>query len=455
MTVPDFPFDAVVFDLDGTLVATEQFWPQAAREGARRAFEELGLTRELPSAADWMSIVGHGLEEGFARLFPDLDEKTRRALMRACVEEEHRALAANGAAFLPGVEATLDALTARGVRMGIASNCPRSYLDQMTRSLRLDRWIPERRCLHSPGVRDKTDMIADLLTTFDTRSAVMVGDRLADRDAAWANGIPHVHLSRGYAGSDEIVECEAVIEGLDQLVERLERRTGGLESVLARLLVPSGPTVIGVTGDVAAGKGLMARDLARVLARAEEPSRHGPSRAVAVVSLSAFFRGDAARSANDPLEALLARFDLEALLATVLRPHRRGDPVDLERETREELFPGEPKKLRIRIPAGAALILEGPALLHPRLAVHVDRTLWLSVSEALSLRRLTARDAPLAGPRALEAAHSLHLPAARELSSRYPPAERATLVVDAENPIEPAVSAPRSVVGLQGGRGRV
>jgi phosphoglycolate phosphatase-like HAD superfamily hydrolase len=214
MTAPDFPFDAVVFDLDGTLVATEQFWPQAAREGARRAFAELGLARELPSAADWMSMVGHGLEQGFARLFPDLDASARRAVMQACVAEEHRAVAAHGAAFLPGVEETLQALALRGVRMGIASNCSRSYLDQLTRTLRLDRWIAEGRCLHSPGVHDKSDMIADLLTTFDTRSAVMVGDRLADREAAWSNGIPHVHLSRGYAGSDEVVECEAVIEGL-------------------------------------------------------------------------------------------------------------------------------------------------------------------------------------------------------------------------------------------------
>ena len=39
------PYDAVLFDLDGTLVATDRFWPQAARAGALLAFEELGLER--------------------------------------------------------------------------------------------------------------------------------------------------------------------------------------------------------------------------------------------------------------------------------------------------------------------------------------------------------------------------------------------------------------------------
>ena len=40
---PKFAFDAVLFDMDGTLVATDRYWPQAAQEGAIRAFEELGL----------------------------------------------------------------------------------------------------------------------------------------------------------------------------------------------------------------------------------------------------------------------------------------------------------------------------------------------------------------------------------------------------------------------------
>ena len=63
-----FPFDSIVFDLDGTLVATDRFWIPAARAGARRAFEELGLERELPSADQWMSMVGYPLEEGFRRV---------------------------------------------------------------------------------------------------------------------------------------------------------------------------------------------------------------------------------------------------------------------------------------------------------------------------------------------------------------------------------------------------
>ena len=183
MSATPFLFDAVVFDLDGTLVATDRFWVDAARVGARRAFAELGLERPLPTAAEWMSLVGLPLAQGFARIFPDLPPAARTRVMAACEEEEHRALRAGGAALLPGVAETLDALAHRAVRIGIASNCGRDYLASMMDDLGLARWASEARCLDSQGVRTKSDMVADILARFGTRAAVMVGDRLGDRDA--------------------------------------------------------------------------------------------------------------------------------------------------------------------------------------------------------------------------------------------------------------------------------
>jgi len=119
---PVILFDGVVFDLDGTLVATDRFWVEAARAGARRAFAELGLTRELPSGAEWMNLVGLPLAEGFGQLFPDLPQAQLSVLMRRCVEEEESALRAGQAALLPGVPETLAELAGRGLKLGIASN---------------------------------------------------------------------------------------------------------------------------------------------------------------------------------------------------------------------------------------------------------------------------------------------------------------------------------------------
>ena len=345
-----FPFDAVVFDLDGTLVATDSFWPDAARAGARQAFAELGLERAPPSAEAWMSIVGLPSDEGYQRLFPDLDARARDILRERCEEQEASLLKAGRAALLPGAAAALEELARRGVHLGIASNCTGSYLDAMLEGLGLARWIGAPRCLDSPGVACKADMVADLLETFGTRSAVMVGDRAGDRDAAWANGLPHVHLSRGYAEQGESVLCEAVIDGLDELVACLERRWSALEGIASRL--PAGNGTIGVTGPPASGKTLFARDLARVLASRGEAPR--------VLALEDFRRSEA----EAPVDGsdVETAFDLERFAAAAA-----GAP-------------------------GVRLVVEGPFLAYPALRGALERCVHLFATPDVLLRRLTGRD---------------------------------------------------------------
>jgi len=88
----------------------------AARAGARRAFAELGIEHAMPTAEQWMSLVGHPIAEGFARLFADLAPAERALVRRRCEEEEHSALKSGQAALLPGVADALTALKERGAK---------------------------------------------------------------------------------------------------------------------------------------------------------------------------------------------------------------------------------------------------------------------------------------------------------------------------------------------------
>lgn len=394
-----FPFDAVLFDLDGTLVATDRFWPDAARAGAVRAFAELGIERELPTRADWMSLVGRPLAEGFDDLLGDLDEPARRQVQARCEEAEHELLRDGRAAPLPGVLEVLAALRAAGVRTGIASNCGQGYLDAMMNGLGLARWIEEARCLDSPGIHDKAGMIEDLLLTFDTRRAVMVGDRAGDRDAAWANGVPHVHLARGYAVAGEHVAAEATIEGMDALPATLSGRTAFLDELVAELptglstgLATARGAVVGVSGTRASGKTLFAAELARGLRRRGCPVR--------VAALADYAVGTP-RDAADPFTGA---FDLERLEREVLAPE-----------------------------SGELVLLEGPFLVHPRLATNLDHLIWLDGSEEVRLRRLAGRDARMVGPVPIMRARAEDLPLERELVAACPPARLGARIIDQEN----------------------
>ena len=244
-------------------------------------------------------------------------------------------------------------------------------------------------------------MVEDLLLTFGTRSAVMVGDRAGDRDAAWANGIPHMHLARGYAVAGEQVEAEAVLLGLDQLPARLDARHVALDGWIDALEVPSAGATIGIAGKALSGRSLFARDLARRF--------EARGRSTQVVASAAHMRADWCPAANpDPLLESAAAIDLDALADQLARP-------------REE---------------GVVRLVEGPGLLHPRVGVHLDRQLWLDVPPAVAERRALGRDGRLAGPKAVELAfgrwRALDLAVAASVSMG-----NLGVVVDAGNALEP------------------
>lgn len=224
-------FEAVLFDLDGTLLDTVADISVALN----RALDEQHLPRL--AEAEVRSLIGRGvpvlIERAVARLAAAgeaadagrLLERFRCHYQRISAGEEIRARA------YPGVSAGLDALHVLGLRLAVVTNKPREVTVGLLTRLGLARWIATvvggDSGLH-PKPHPEPLLRACELLGVPPAHALMVGDSQTDLLAARAAGVAVVCVPYGYnEGADpRELSCDAFIESIADLPALLST-TGG------------------------------------------------------------------------------------------------------------------------------------------------------------------------------------------------------------------------------------
>lgn len=213
---PRTPPELVIFDIDGTLLATDEFWLDIGRSAVEKVCRRHRAAPVRPPVERFLHAMGLPMRAFWehvlpADLHPWIDEVEAEAQ-----ELEQVAFAAGLGAMYPGARRLLDDLHAAGARLALASNCGRRYLEGFVRSFDLGGIVEVARCADSPGVRSKTDMVAEILQWTGTRDAVLVGDREGDREAARANRIPFILFTGGF-GPAPSLNGDRVAQTFDEL----------------------------------------------------------------------------------------------------------------------------------------------------------------------------------------------------------------------------------------------
>jgi phosphoglycolate phosphatase len=217
----DFPFDTVIFDLDGTLADTAPDLTAALNH----ALNALG--RPSVPAEDVRHMVGHGaralLRNGLAAT-GDVDEALIDRGFPIFLDY-YEAHIADGSRPFDGVAAALSELDARGVRLGICTNKLEGLAVQLVTALGWqDRFVtivggdtlPQRK-------PDPAPVHAAVARAGGGRAA-FVGDSISDTGAARAAGIPCVALTFGFSDRPpEQLGADALIDHFDQLIPALEQ----------------------------------------------------------------------------------------------------------------------------------------------------------------------------------------------------------------------------------------
>ncbi len=192
----------VLFDIDGTLHDTMQWWPRVIQQGVRALGDRLGRALPPPDRSTAEAVIGRADAALWKPLLPADAGEHWRELESLTVEIQVRELAGGRDYLFAGTRAMLTELRAAGTRIALASNCQEPYLAAMLDGQGLCTYVDDAWCAGSPGVSTKADMVGFALEAAGTEAAVLVGDRESDAAAAAAHGLPFVHRVGFFAPGD-------------------------------------------------------------------------------------------------------------------------------------------------------------------------------------------------------------------------------------------------------------
>ncbi|WP_372708283.1 HAD-IA family hydrolase [Brevundimonas sp.] len=224
MTERDLEGWTIAFDLDGTLVETA---PDLIGTLNRLLDQHNLPPMPLESARH---LIGHGaialLKRGFEAAGAVWDEAASPVLLKAFLADylDH---IADGSTAYPGAVEALDALSARGAILCVATNKPTDLAVALFDAIGLSSRFaaicgPQSVSARKPDAAHIRETV--LKAGGDPARAIMVGDSITDLDAARATGVPCILTTFGYTDTPAAdLGADAVIAHFDALPGVIDR----------------------------------------------------------------------------------------------------------------------------------------------------------------------------------------------------------------------------------------
>jgi phosphoglycolate phosphatase len=214
-----FPFDVVVFDLDGTLADTA---PDLAA-ALNRTLGALGRPEVPPESV--RSLIGHGaralLRQGLAASGEAPESLVEEGY--SILLDYYGAHLCEGTAPYPRIGAALDAIEAAGAALAVCTNKPEALTLRLLDALGWrNRFAAVVGGDTLPVRKPDPAPLLEAVARAGGGRAVLVGDSIVDAGTARAAGLLFVAVSFGF--SDRPVEqlgAHAVIHGYDGLMAAL------------------------------------------------------------------------------------------------------------------------------------------------------------------------------------------------------------------------------------------
>lgn len=216
--------EAVIFDMDGTLLETETLLIPVHDRLFQTLREEGLYEQETPPIDMLLSCLGMLLDDIWRKVMPDASEEARKRADVLMLQYEMEYLAAGEGLLYPHVEQTLKQLKERGLKLFVASNGLEDYVKGVAHHKGIAELFDG---LYSAGeyeTASKVDLVARLLKDHDIQSAWMVGDRSSDVEAGKGNGLQTVGCAYAtYGRAAELNGADVHISDFRELIALLNK----------------------------------------------------------------------------------------------------------------------------------------------------------------------------------------------------------------------------------------
>lgn len=203
MNAPVLRYEAVLFDLDGTLVDSYSALADAVNYARRQhGHDPLDEVRIR-------GFVGEGLERLLQRAF-EINEIPKSVI--DAFESRYDAICCEQSRILEDVEATLETLQDHGVAMAVCTNKPTAFSRKILEFLDLARFFED---IVGPDVAGARKPAREhLLRTLESTGcpasrALFVGDMPIDVEAARNSGVSAAVVPTGSSTADRLREASA------------------------------------------------------------------------------------------------------------------------------------------------------------------------------------------------------------------------------------------------------
>ncbi|MFZ2539296.1 MAG: HAD hydrolase-like protein [Oscillospiraceae bacterium] len=206
----------VVFDLDGTLNKTELY----AVPAHRKALAELNISDKSDELI--ISTFGARGIDCVHLLINTTDEKEAYDYFKKVSQYENEFITQFAGEF-EGTSAMLDTLRKDGYHIAVCSNASERYIRMVLSALNIIDKIDYIQPLLLDMIKD--DTLKFLLEREMPDKAVMVGDRVFDKNAARANAIPFIGCMYGFENS-EVADADIAVKEPSEINDAVKKLIG-------------------------------------------------------------------------------------------------------------------------------------------------------------------------------------------------------------------------------------